>query len=66
MLYCEQFIGAIVFGALFLIFLGTLYKNISFVIAKRLSREPHLVMILVLALCNWGIDIARAHNAFSP
>ena len=63
----EQFIVAIVFGALFLIFLGMLYyKNVSFVIIKRLLREPNVVIIVVLALCNWSIDIARPNHSLSP
>ena len=50
----EQWVATVVFGALVLIFLGMLYyKNVSFVIAKRLLREPNVVMILVLVLCNW-------------
>ena len=55
-----QYIATIVFGALTLIFVGILYyKNVSFVIAKRLLREPNVVIILVFGLCNWSIDIAR-------
>ena len=49
-----------------LIFAGILYyKNVSFVIAKRLLREPNVVIILVLSLCNWSIDIARPHYFIS-
>ena len=50
-----------------LYFFGILYyKNVSFVIAKRLLRETNVVMILVLALCNWSIDIARPATSLSP
>ena len=50
-----------------LIFLGILYyKNVSFVIAKRLLREPNVVIILALVLCNWSIDIVRPTHSLSP
>ena len=62
-----QLIATAVFGTLSLIFAGILYyKNVSLVIAKRLVREPYVVMILVLALCNWSIDIARPANLLAP
>ena len=55
-----------VFISLALIFLGILYyKNVSLVIAKRLLREPNVVMILILSLCNWGIDIAKPNTSVS-
>ena len=47
-------------------FVQLYYKNVSLVIAKRLLREPNVVMLLVFGLCNWVIHIARPHNAFSP
>ena len=56
----QQYIATIVFGALALIFFGILYyKNVSFVIAKRLLRETNVVIILLFSLCIWCIDIAR-------
>ena len=59
--------AAIVFGALFFIFACILYyKNVSFVIAKRLLREPNVLIILVLILCNWSIEIARPTHSLSP
>eukprot|EP00944_MAST-04C_sp_MAST-4C-sp1_P012553 g12553.t1 len=59
--------AAIVFGALFLIFACILYyKNVSFVIAKRLLREPNVLIILVLILCNWSIDIAQPEDSLAP
>ena len=62
-----QWIATAVFGALSLIFAGILYyKNVSFVIAKRLVRETNVVIILVLALCNWSIDIALPADPVSP
>ena len=63
----KQNIPTIVFGALYLILLGMLYyKNVSFVIGQRLLQETNVVMILVLALCNWSIDIARPRHSLSP
>ena len=57
-----QLIATAVFGTLSLIFAGILYyKNVSLVIAKRLVREPYVVMILVLALAT-GVLILRDHN----
>ena len=65
--FAEQGIAAIVFGALTLIFTGLIYyKNVSFVIMKRLLRESNVVMILVFGLCLWSIDIARPYNVLSP
>eukprot|EP00944_MAST-04C_sp_MAST-4C-sp1_P008611 g8611.t1 len=62
-----QYIAFIVFTALTLIILCMVYyKNVSFVIAKRLLREPNVVMILVFGLCNCSIDIARPATSFSP
>ena len=62
-----QWIATAVFGTLSLIFAGILYyKNVSLVIAKRLVREPNVVIILVLALCNWSIDIALPADPLAP
>ena len=62
-----QAIAFVVFCALSLISTGIVYyKNVSFIIAKRLLRETNVVVILVLALCNLSIDIARPYNSFSP
>ena len=61
-----QIIATIVFGALVLVFTGILYyKNVSFVIMKRLLRESNVVIIIILALCVWMIDIARPATLFS-
>ena len=43
-----------------------LYKNISFVMMKRLFKEPNVIIIMVLSLCNWAIDIGRPLDSFSP
>ena len=56
----EQNIATIVFAGPLSIFLGILYyKNVSFVIAKRVLREMNVVIIFVLGLLIWIIDIAR-------
>eukprot|EP00944_MAST-04C_sp_MAST-4C-sp1_P001553 g1553.t1 len=63
----KQLIATAVFGALSLIFLGILcYKNVSFVIAKRLLQETNVVIILVLSLCALVIDIARPRHSLAP
>eukprot|EP00944_MAST-04C_sp_MAST-4C-sp1_P006766 g6766.t1 len=62
----RQYIATIVCCALALLSLALLYyKNVSFVIAKRLLREPNVVIILVFGLCNCSIDIARPSNSLS-
>ena len=51
---------AIVCGCLvFLCFVVLLYKNISFVMMKRLFKEPNVIIIMVLSLCNWAIEMGR-------
>ena len=47
-------------------FMVLLYKNISFVMMKRLFKEPNVIIIMVLSLCNWAIDIGRPFNSLSP
>ena len=62
-----QNIAFIVFVTVMFLFIGIMYyKNVSFVIAKRLLRESNVVMILVFGLCKWSIDIARPATPFSP
>ncbi len=64
--FVELYIATLVFSALLLVFAVLLYyKNVSFVIAKRLLPEPNVVVIIVLALCNWSIDITRPATSFS-
>ena len=41
------------------------YKNISFVMIKRLLKEPNVLMIAILSLCNCIIDIGRPDNPLS-
>ncbi len=58
---------AIVFGYLgYLCFVMLLYKNISFVMMKRLFKEPNVIIIMVLSLCNWAIEIGRPLTSLSP
>ena len=66
-LVAGQFIAFIVFGALTFILVGILYyKNVSFVIMKRLLRETNVVFIILLSLCVAAIDIARPAHTLSP
>ena len=54
-----QNIATIAFAIVMFLFIGIMYyKNVSFVIMKRLLRESNVVMILVFGLCKWSIDIA--------
>lgn len=57
-------------GALFtisLFFLGMLYyKNVSFVIARRLLREMNVVVIIVLGLCIFTIDTVQPKRFIDP
>ena len=63
----RQHIPTILFSGLVLIFGCMLYyTNVSLVIAKLLLREIHVVVILVLALCNWSIDIVQPARSLSP
>ena len=61
-----QFIAFIVFVAFMFIFACVLYyKNVSFMIAKRLLRETNVVIIILLSLCNAAIDIVRPAHSLS-
>ena len=42
------------------------YKNISFVIARRLLKEVNVVLALMLGICIFIIDCAKPYNSFSP
>ena len=42
------------------------YKNISFMMARKLLKELNVVMILVLGVCIATIDCVKPYNAFSP
>ena len=60
-------IAAIVFSILGFIFFGILYyKNISLVIIKRLLKEPNVVVIVLLSICNCIVDIERPGTPLSP
>eukprot|EP00944_MAST-04C_sp_MAST-4C-sp1_P005399 g5399.t1 len=55
-----------VFATLLFLFLAVLYyKNVSLAITKRLLQEINVVIIIMLALCNWFIDIIRGSSSFS-
>ena len=64
----------VVLFALFVVFvLGVIasvlllyYKNVSFVIARRLLKEVNVVMILVLSILIFTIDCVVPNNSFSP
>ena len=58
--YCVRWDSAPVF------YVFLLYKNISFVMMRRLCKEPNVIIIMVLSLCNWAIDIGRPFHSFSP
>ena len=53
-------------GIGFVCFFVLIYKNVSFVIIKRLFKEPNVIILVGLSLCNWAIDIGRPFNSFSP
>ena len=58
---------AIAFGVLVNIFIGILYcNNFSFVIVKRLSKEPNVIIIAALTVFNLIVDIATSHNLLGP
>ena len=42
------------------------YKNISFVIARRLLKEVNVVLALMFGICIFIIDCAKPYNSFSP
>ena len=42
-----------------------LYKNISFVMMKRLLKEPNVIIIMVSSVCNWAIEIGRPLTSLS-
>ena len=47
-------------------FVLVFYDNISFVMVKRLFKEPNVIIIVALTLCNWAIDIGRPAISLSP
>ena len=42
------------------------YGNVSLRMAKRLLKEPIVIIVLVLAFCNFAIQIARPAYSLSP
>jgi len=53
-------VSSIVFGSMMAIFFGILYyKNLSYVVMRRLLHEPNVVFIFILACCICSIDIAN-------
>ena len=59
-------IATIVFAILWIICIGILYyKNVSFVIMKRLFKEPNVVIIIILPILNWAIEIGRSGSPLS-
>jgi hypothetical protein len=60
-------IATLVFGIIGLLCTFILYyKNVSFVIATKLFREPNFVIIFLSSLCNCIIDIVQPNHSFSP
>ena len=60
-------VSAIVCGGIaFLSFAVLLYKNVSFVMMRRLLKEPNVIIIIVLSLCNWAMEIGRPTDALAP
>ena len=53
------FITGICFGTLY-------YKNISFMVLRRLLKETNVVVILVLSICNFIIEIIAGQTQISP
>ena len=48
-----------------MLWMSVLY-NVSFVILKRLLKELNIIFIVILALCNWAIDIGMPYRPESP
>ena len=61
-----QIIAIVCAGITLICLIVLFYKNISFVMMKRLFKEPNVIIIMVLSLCNWAIDIGRPLHSFSP
>ena len=60
-------IATMVFVLITLCFCGVIYyKNVSFVIVKRLLKETNVVVIVVLTICNWIMEIGRPMTQISP
>ena len=60
-------VATVVFSIITLLFIGMFfYKNISFVVVKRLLCEPNVIVIVVSTVCNCIIDIGQPKHPFSP
>ena len=60
----EEYLAAIIFCAFMLLFCGMLYyKNVAFMIAKRLLQEMNVISSLVLGVCNCVINIVRPRDS---
>ena len=40
------------------------YNNVSYVMMKRLFKEPNVIIIMMLTVCNWAIEIGRPLTRF--
>ena len=58
-IFCILFVSAALICISFLY-----YNNVSIVMVKRLLKEPTVIIILLLGMCNWAIDIARPRYAY--
>ena len=56
-------IACFVIGLLF--FVPLFYNNMSFVMLRRLLKEPNIIIIIMLTVCNLAIDIGRPEDSFS-
>ena len=57
---------AIVSAVIALLCFGLLYyKNISLALVKRLLKEPNVIIIVSLSLCNWAIEIGIPNDSFA-
>ncbi len=54
------------FSITLMCFVVLFYNNVSFVMMKRLFKEPNVIIIMVLSVCNWAIDIGRPLTSLSP
>ena len=46
-------------------FIPLFYNNMSFVMMRRLLKEPNIIIIIMLTVCNLAIDIGRPADSFS-
>ena len=59
-------LATIVFAAITLVFFGLFYfKNCSFPVFMRILKEPNVIVIVILAICNLLIEIFLPNNSFS-